>query len=124
MTYTGPGSLSYEFRKGTMNDTVTIGYHNMENCSSWIKSLDWQDYMFQSIDKGFTVKKAYDRACAEYPQIADYVRFIGDSNLKINHNNTGVSKVCFDTFSEEINSKIIAFKEILYKMHLRNDTAT
>ena len=104
MTYTGPGSLSYEFRKGTMNDIVSIGYHNMENCPDWIQSLDWQDYMFQRIDKGFTVKMAYDSACAKYPQIADYVRFIGDPNLKINHNNTDVSKNSSDAFSR-INTK-------------------
>jgi hypothetical protein len=88
MTYTGPGSLSFEFRKGTMNNTVTIGYHCMEYCPNWIQSLDWQDYMFNIIDKGFTVKRAYYRACAKFPAVADYVRFIGDPNLKINQNNT------------------------------------
>jgi hypothetical protein len=88
MVYTGPGSLSYEFRKGTMNDTVTIGYHGMENCPNWIQSLDWQDHMFERINKGYTIKKAFDRACSEYPQIADYVRFIGDPDLRINDNLT------------------------------------
>jgi len=119
MTFTGPGSLSYEFRKGTINDTVTIGYHHMENCPNWIKSLDWQDYMFERIDKGFTVKKAYDRACAEYPQIADYVRFIGDHNLKINNNNTGVSKYSLDVFSEVANIKTITFNETFRIINLR-----
>jgi hypothetical protein len=91
MNYIGPGSLSYEFRKGKMNDTVTIGYHSMDTCPEWYKSLEWQDFMFKNIDKGYTVKKAYERACAEYPHISDYVRFIGDPNLKINNNNTSVT---------------------------------
>jgi len=83
MTDTGPGTLSYEFRKGEMNGTVTIGYVEMGNCSDWVQSLDWQDYMFEKIDGGFTVKKAFDRACAQYPTIADYVKFVGGPNLKI-----------------------------------------
>ena len=124
MKYTGPGSLSYEFRKGTMNNTVTIGFHNMENSPNWIQSLDWQDYMFQRIDKGFTVKKAYERACAKYPQIVDYVRFIGDPNLKINHNNTDVSKNSIDAFSKDINLKTIIFNEIFQNIHSRIKTTT
>jgi hypothetical protein len=124
MTYTGPGSLSYEFRKGILNGTVTIGYHNMESCSNWIKSLDWQDFMFGRIDKGFTVKKAYDRACAKYPQIADYVRFIGDPNLKINHNNTDFSKNSNDVFLINTNLKTNIFNEIFQNIHSRINIAT
>jgi hypothetical protein len=117
MTYTGPGSLSYEFRKGSLNDTVTIGYHDMESCPNWIKSLDWQDYMFERIDKGYTIKKAYDRACAAYPQIADYVTFIGDPNLKINYNNTGVSNDSFDAFNEYLNLIKITANEMIHLLH-------
>ena len=94
MTFTGQGSLSYEFRKGEMNDTVTIGYYHMELCPNWVQSLDWQNYMFEKIDKGHTVKKAFDRACAQYPQIADYVKFVGDPNLKIKNNNTNTKINC------------------------------
>ncbi|KYK21047.1 hypothetical protein AYK21_00795 [Thermoplasmatales archaeon SG8-52-2] len=124
LTYAGPGSLSYELRKGTMNDTVTIGYHDMENCPNWIQSLDWQDYMFKRIDKGLTVKKAYDRACAKYPQISDYVRFIGDPNLRINHNNTDVLKISYDAFSKTINLKSNISNEIFHYIHSRINIAT
>jgi hypothetical protein len=92
MTDTGPGTLSYEFRKGEINDTVTIGYVEMGNCSDWVQSLDWQDFMFEKIDEGFTVKKAFERACAQYPKIADYVKFVGDPNLKINDYKSIVTK--------------------------------
>jgi hypothetical protein len=120
MSYTGPGSLSYEFRKGTMNDTVTIGYYNMENCPNWIQSLDWQDFMFNRIDKGFTVKKAYDRACAKYPQISDYVRFIGDPKLRINDNLTSMLKnSSYDNLHckviNEINNTSKILRKISYK---------
>jgi hypothetical protein len=124
MTYTGPGSLSYEFRKGAMNDTVTIGYHNMDSCPNWIKSLDWQDYMFKKIDKGYTVKKAYDIACAKYPQVANYVRFIGDPNLKINDNNTVFSKISFDALSKDTNTKIILLFTILQNIRSGLNIAT
>jgi len=95
MTDTGPGTLSYEFRKGEMADTVTIGYVEMGNCSDWVQSLDWQDYMFEKIDRGFTVKKAFDRACAEYPKLADYVKFVGDPNLKIINDKSRITEHCY-----------------------------
>jgi hypothetical protein len=103
MTDTGPGTLSYEFRKGEMTDTVTIGYVEMGNCSDWIQSLDWQDYLFEKIDRGFTVKKAFDRACAQYPIIADYVKFVGDPSLKINDNISSISEHCYyDNFTSQL----------------------
>jgi len=83
MVDTGPGTLSYEFRKGEMTDTVTIGYFNMGSCPDWTQSLDWQDFMFKKIDAGFTIKNAFNRACAYYPKIADYVKFIGDPDIKL-----------------------------------------
>ncbi len=121
MNDTGPGSLSFEFRKGEINDTVTIGYFEMESCPNWFQSLDWQDYMFEKIDKGYTVKKAYDRACAQYPQIADYVRFVGDPTLKINDDNTSVSehssyKILIDLLIEVFNPTIFTLKLISNKI--------
>ncbi len=96
MTDTGPGTLSYEFRKGEMSNTVIIGYVEMGNCSDWIQSLDWQDYLFEKVDKGFTVKKAFDSACAQYPKIADYVKFVGDPNLKIIDDKSSISEHCYN----------------------------
>jgi hypothetical protein len=84
MEDTGPGTLSYEFRKGQMTDTVTIGYYDMGNCSGWPWDvLDWQDHMFYLMDRGYKMKEAFDVACANYPTVADYVRFVGDENIKV-----------------------------------------
>ena len=96
MTETGPGTLSYEFRKGEILDTVIIGYVEMGNCPDWIQSLDWQDFLFEKINKGFTIKKAFDRACAQYPKIADYVKFVGDPNLKIIEDKSSVPDHCYN----------------------------
>lgn len=83
MTNTGEGTFSYEFRKGTLNDTVTIGYSGMGTCPGWSVSLQWQNFMFYAMDSNYTVKEAFNLACAEYPTIADCVVFIGDPDLKI-----------------------------------------
>ena len=83
---TGPGTLSYEFRKGEMNNTVTVGYFGMADCPGWSVSLEWQDYMFQEMDNGLTMKESFDLASAEYPTIADCVRFVGDENLIVGNN--------------------------------------
>jgi hypothetical protein len=91
MDDTGPGTLSYEFRKGEMNNTVTIGYIEMGSCPDWIQTLDWQDFLFEKIDEGFTIKNAFDRACAQYPKISDYVKFVGDASLKINDDRSIIS---------------------------------
>ncbi|MEA2054389.1 MAG: hypothetical protein U9O96_04650 [Candidatus Thermoplasmatota archaeon] len=83
MTETGPDTLSYEFRKGQMTDTVTIGYTGMGSHSGWSVSLPWQGEMFKRMNDGFRVKKAFDIACAEYPTIASAVKFVGDETLRI-----------------------------------------
>jgi hypothetical protein len=101
MNQTGNGTLSYEFRKGEINGTVTIGFIGMGHCPDWVDSLYWQDYMFESIDKGYTIRKSFDRACAQYPQLIEYVRFIGDPYLKIND-----GKSCN---SKNINNNIIGY---------------
>ena len=83
MREVGPGTLSYEFRKGEMQNTVTIGYIGMADCPGWSVSLEWQDYMFYIINSNYTIKEAFNLACAEYPIIADCVLFVGDSTIKI-----------------------------------------
>lgn len=81
----GPGTLSYEFRKGEITDTVTVGYIGMSGCTGWSVAIPWQDYMFQMMDNGSTIKESFDLASAKYPLIADCVRFYGDENLKVNN---------------------------------------
>jgi PKD repeat protein len=83
MTDTGPGTFSHEFRKGSFEDTVTIGYSGMGSCPGWSVSLEWQDYMFYVMNNGFPIKEAFDLACLEYPTIADCVVFVGDQEMKI-----------------------------------------
>jgi hypothetical protein len=79
----GPGTLSYEFRKGETENTVTIGYVGMASCPGWSVSLEWQDYMFYIINSNYTIRDAFDLACAAYPTIADCVVFAGDPTIKI-----------------------------------------
>jgi hypothetical protein len=83
MRQTGPGTLSYGFRKGETKNTITIGYVGMGSCPGWIDSLDWQDCMFSYMDRGFTIKNAFDLACSFYPSISDCVVFIGDDQIRI-----------------------------------------
>jgi hypothetical protein len=93
MNETGPDTLSYEFRKGETKGTVTIGYIEMSSCPAWIDSLDWQDYMFTKMDQGYTMKIAFDKACQNYPRIANNVKFIGDTELKIDENATNNDEI-------------------------------
>ncbi len=82
MDSTGPGSFSYAFRKGKIENTTTVGYYQVTG-EGWRYTLPWQDLMFQKMDGNYTVKKAFNRACARYPVIAKQVKFRGDPNLKI-----------------------------------------
>jgi len=86
MVSTGPGTLSYEFRKGYTEGTVTIGYYFMDFCPGWVDSISWQDKLFEEMNKGKTIKQSFDLACDSYPDMASGVRFVGDENLVIGNN--------------------------------------
>jgi len=86
MCNTGPGSFSYEFRKGQMTDTVTVGFCGMGSCPGSSVAFEWQDFMFNKMDEGFTIKESFDLASAEFPTIADCVVFVGDINLIVDEN--------------------------------------
>jgi hypothetical protein len=85
MDSTGEGTLSYAFRKGSMTDTVTIGYTNMsthgEYC--WPNSLNWQKKLFEKVDTGVTWKEAFDYAQACYPECEGILKFVGDESLTL-----------------------------------------
>lgn len=86
MCNTGQGSFSNEFRKGSMDGVVTIGYCRMSEpeCSdAWSNSVDWQDAMFDYTSQGYTVKAAFDQAIADYPMCFDCMRFLGDESLAV-----------------------------------------
>ena len=80
------GSFSYEFRKGSMDNTVTLGYCHMSEpeCDhAWIYALDWQDAIFDYMNQEYTVKAAFDQAIADYPMCVDCMRFCGDENFAV-----------------------------------------
>jgi len=83
MTETGPGTFSYAFRKGELNYTVTVGYDHMEECRGWVYALQWQEYMFEKMDEGFTIKDAFLLATSYYPTISPAVKFVGDPNMTV-----------------------------------------
>lgn len=85
---TSDGTLSYEFRKGSREKTVTVGYCEMseQQCSScWTYSLRWQDTLFFYMNQGLTVKNAFVQANLIYPACAipGCIRFAGDENLAV-----------------------------------------
>ena len=90
MCDTGAGTLSYEFRRGSLSDTATVGYCGMSEgyCSDcWIYSVEWQDALFSYMNEGYTVQEAYDKAMADYPMCAPSqgpcMRFAGDEDFAV-----------------------------------------
>jgi hypothetical protein len=83
---TGPGTFSYEFRKGSVENTVTVGYCFGDVCMTcWEWSIEWQTALFDYMSQGWTVKAAFDQAMADYPMCAadSCVRFLGDETFKV-----------------------------------------
>jgi hypothetical protein len=91
MCDTGTNTFSHEFRKGSKEDTATVGYCDMSNspCSScWVNSVRWQDALFRYMSEGDTVKEAFDKALTDYPMCAPLndrpcMRFAGDENFAV-----------------------------------------
>ena len=87
MCQTGDNSFSYEFRKGSITNTATVGYCGMaeDYCDlCWNYSVSWQDALFNYMYLGWTVKDAFDQAQADYPACAgsnNCMRFAGDENF-------------------------------------------
>ena len=80
----GPNTLSYAFRKGSSEDTVTVGYCGMgtpECANAWVYSVRWQDTLFRCMNQGDTVGEAFDRAMVEYPTCLDCMRIAGDEEF-------------------------------------------
>ena len=83
---TGPGTFSYEFRKGSVENTVTVGYCFGDVClTCWEWSIEWQTALFDYMSQGWTVKAAFNQAMADYPMCAadSCVRFLGDETFKV-----------------------------------------
>lgn len=81
---TGPATFSWTFRKGQVENTVTVGYYKAEqHLDGWRVSLLWQERFFSYLRQGMTFKESFDEAIADYPQIKDMVRMAGDGNLTL-----------------------------------------
>lgn len=88
---TGPGTLSHAFRKGSKQDTATVGYCGMSNepCvdSCWYAgySISWQSRFFDLLSQGKTMQEAFDGANADYPGCGanSCMRFAGDPTLTL-----------------------------------------
>jgi hypothetical protein len=85
-----PGTLSYEFRKGSEQDTATVGYCGMAEyyCSScWVNSIDWQNTFFSRLSIGNTIEDAFDAAMAARPMCfrtdGSCMRLAGDPDLTL-----------------------------------------
>jgi hypothetical protein len=85
---TGEGTFSYEFRKGSVESTATVGYCHMDaiECSAcWEQALGWQTTLFRNMKSGGSVAFAFDRASAAYPMCAEpeCMRFAGDPDFAV-----------------------------------------
>ncbi|MFW9875622.1 MAG: CARDB domain-containing protein [Candidatus Thorarchaeota archaeon] len=83
MCETDSGTLSYEFRKGSNEDTVTVGYCGMSGSDCFPYSLQWQQHFFDYLNSRYTIKDAFDQANQDYPVCEDVMRFEGDEDLKL-----------------------------------------
>jgi hypothetical protein len=108
MCETGVNTFSYELRKGSTDNTVTVGYCEMseKHCEEcWDYSLAWQKALFDRAADGNTVKASFDEAMAEYLPCAinECMRFVGDENLIITepdaHTTTTTTSVSTTTTS-------------------------
>lgn len=86
MCDTNDGTLSYELRKGSTENSATVGYCGMggspcaEECWYGDYTIPWQTALFNYMNQGWTVKAAFDQANAEYPAcgVNGCMRFAGD----------------------------------------------
>lgn len=80
---TGRGTFSHCFRKGRIEGTITVGYYKAEQSEGWRFSYQWQERLFSYLKEGWTFGEAFEEATAEYPEIAEMVRMVGDPNLTL-----------------------------------------
>ena len=80
--------FSFEFRKGSNIDTVTVGYCGMStvacetNC--WGDAIAWQTELFTHMNHGDTIWWAFGQANLDFPLCAganNCMRFAGDTTL-------------------------------------------
>lgn len=82
--------FSHEFRKGSDNGTVAVGYCGMSatGCAGdcWPDAIDWQTTLFTWMNAGHTVGYAFGRANLAFPDCAgtnNCMRIAGDTVLRV-----------------------------------------
>lgn len=85
MEATGPGTFSHEFRRGSMIGTVTVGFENLTEASTWANLMvfGWQNAMLLCMDAGYTIYDAYQIATWMFDSVAPYARFLGDTSTTV-----------------------------------------
>jgi len=86
MNYTGSGTLSYAYRKGSTNNTITIGLKHTTN-DSWGEYLRCFRRSFHdecTLNKDTSIKQIYDDTMALCPNLDGHFDFVGDISLCIN----------------------------------------
>ncbi|MCX7974536.1 MAG: hypothetical protein N3B16_08550 [Candidatus Aminicenantes bacterium] len=84
MTYPGPDSLSYEFRKGQSVNTSVVGYFHMDSkeCEScWSSSIVWQNYFFTFLSTGKNPYEAFLLAHINLPPCLPCIKYVGDRTI-------------------------------------------
>lgn len=81
--------FSHEFRKGSNDGAVAIGYCGMSGAQCddcWPDAIDWQTTLFTWMDAGYTVGYAFSRANLAFPDCAgtnNCMRMAGDTGLRV-----------------------------------------
>jgi len=81
--------FSHEFRKGSDDGTVTVGYCGMSGlqCDDcWPDAIDWQTTLFTWMDAGYPVGYAFGQANLAFPDCAgtnNCMRIAGDTALRL-----------------------------------------
>jgi hypothetical protein len=81
--------FSYEFRKGSNDGTVAVGYCGMSGAQCddcWPDAIDWQTTLFSWMASGNTVGYAFSRANLAFPDCAgtnNCMRIGGDTALRV-----------------------------------------
>ena len=110
---TGPGTLSYAFRKGLMKGTVTMGLIRESAMAG-----DWFNVLFDRVYNGSTWKDGFDYACAAEPFYGNACGFCGDEGMKLVGGGGPTppptnDKMCKDEFPAEVRKRgTIAISEI------------
>jgi len=86
MYNTGPGTMAYEFRKGSDGGCVVLGYRGLSfgvNETVFGETRDWQNAFFGYMSTGHTTGYAFYYACLDIPSSSPYISYVGDPNLKL-----------------------------------------